>query len=191
MFVVKLSDALGEVKSNNRLQWMILLVLAILLISLAKFLLDYKANLAATYQQEQRVYERLYLASQTSVPDGVFHSSNEVLDNELSNLRSSPSLSVAEAEAITYAETVTKNFSNRNIILVGAKGILQGLDLNLWEVRLELTGKISSSDFPQFLAELSKPESGTRIVTMRYRMGRQNQFYAVVDVLFKEKNDKS
>ena len=173
-----------EFQQNKRLQWLLVVVVLIVLLSTFKSASDAVAALQRSVAAQQTVLARLQAASARPL-------SIEDVDEwvqKTNRLKASapqvPSASIAEAQALAMLEALNKRLLRRGRATLIGTETLDWEQNRLWQVRLELSGQLDSSDWVSFLQTVDGSNAFVRLASLQYRPKASNAITVVIDYLF-------
>lgn len=183
---IKNTKLVIEFKANPRLQWLSLLVLAILLVSLVKSVSDYTGTLQATADSQQAMVDRLNRAASANLPPELVKDA-QVAVAALNEKAPTVALqSIAEAEALTRAEKYLAALLKRaRANLVGTEVITMGGDA-FWQIRIELNGQLDSKKLITLLEKFDGSDPYVRLASFQYRPKVSNDMTLVADYLYRQ-----
>ncbi|WP_346993080.1 hypothetical protein [Alteromonas gracilis] len=181
--------AIDELKSNKRLQWLLLIIVGILSISGLKALSDKSESLKGEVLLQQSLLNRLEVAASMELSEEKVKDSSEELEQLLAQIPSASSVSVAEAEALSRAQQTIRKVERIRSTLVGTDTI-GSQNMALWQVRVELQGQLNNRNFHSILEEVDGSDTTVRVVSFRYRPSERGAFAVVLDFLFKPISDQ-
>lgn len=175
-----------EVKANPRLQWMLLVVAVILLSSLSKSVFDNISEERASITQQFLMVEKLKVAANKTVDLDALEALEAEVSKLSSNIPSSGSMNVAEAEALKLsAESFSKIVTSSSISLIGSEPMFIG-DTEYWQVRIQVTGRLPEKSFISFLSNFDGKKSYVRLNSLEYIPQSGDRINAVIDYLYKK-----
>lgn len=179
------SQMLQELNDNKRLQWLILIIIAILCASGVKALGDKNNALVEEIQTQQRLLTRLKAASLVELSTEQVSEITAAAQKVLATVPNAPSVSVAEANALSKIDQVVDNLQRGRSSLVGSEAFTVSGN-TIWEVRVEIQGQLDEQHFSAFLRKVDGRDPTLRVVSMRYRPSNRGAFATVVDFIFKQ-----
>ncbi len=184
------SQMMQEYRSNKRLQWMVVGIAAILVVSLLKTLADNRSEQQAELKTQLALVARLQAAADSPVDESQTDTLMSMLDKAKQNIPEADSKSVAEAKALAAIEqSVGHLISRKRLNLVGAEEHTAGTQ-TYWSVRLNLAGQLKGSKLVEFLQHFDSSSSGSRITSMQYAPKTSDTINVVVDLLYKRVNNE-
>ena len=187
MILAKLREnsAVQELNTNKRLQWLLVIIVGMLCASGLKGLSDNNDQIVTEIKNQQRLLARLDSASKVELSDAQVEEMVEQASKMLATIPNAPSLSVAEANALSRIETLSIDLKRARSSLVGSEPLnIQGH--LIWQVRVEVQGQLDEQKLMAFLEKIDGHDSALRVVSFRYKPGNRGTFATVVDFIFKQ-----
>ncbi|ABG41740.1 hypothetical protein Patl_3234 [Paraglaciecola sp. T6c] len=183
------SQLITEYQQNKRLQWMVLLIICILAISLLKQFSD-KIGLQSNQTQSQLdLLARLEKTAQHTIDGNIITSINRRYSEWLESLPSAASASVAEAQALTEIEqNIGKLLKRKRLNLLGSEQ-LAGSKQVIWQVRVEIAGQLDELNLIELLTHFDNTDKHARIASFQYSPKTSNSINLVIDVIYKRANN--
>ena len=173
-----------EIKGNLRLQWLLVAVLCILVLSLSRFLLDSTAPKLDEATRQALLLSRLTNTINNPVSDDAYKELQKKLEATIQRFPVSASQSVAEAGALSSAEEdIATLFKDGRVDIVGSQVIPMG-QRRFWEVRLKVEGRMDSLKLIQLLEYFDGDSPNRRLISMQYRPKAADVVTIVYDVLY-------
>lgn len=173
-----------EVKGNLRLQWLLVAVLCILVLSLSRFLLDSMVPKLDEAQRQAVLLSRLTNTINNPVSQDAYEELQKKLETTIQLFPVSVSQSVAEAGALSSAEqNVVTLFKNGRVDIVGSQDVPMG-QRRFWEVRLKVEGRMDSLNFIPLLEYFDGDAPNRRLISIQYRPKAADVVTIVYDVLY-------
>tara|TARA_B100002049_G_C16004604_1_gene343055 strand:+ start:137 stop:712 length:576 start_codon:yes stop_codon:yes gene_type:complete len=185
---IKHSKAFDEFRANKRLQWLTLLVLAILLASFIKSVSDSVQEIETTTSQQQAMVNRLKAAAAVELSDTKLNEARIAVAELIEQAPSASSSSIAEAQALTLAEKqflVLLKRSRAN--LVGTETVQYGNE-TFWQIRIELSGQLKPKSVFTLLQYFDGGLIYQRLASFQFRPKVSNDMSMVVDFLFRQES---
>lgn len=179
------SQMLQEFNDNKRLQWLILVIVAILCASGIKALSDKNEALAEETKTQLRLLTRLKAASLVELSTEQVDEIEVAAQQVLSTIPDAPSVSVAEANALSKIDQIVSNLQRGRSSLVGTE-VFSVSGNTIWEVRVEVQGQLDEQYLSAFLKKVDGRDPTLRVVSLRYRPSNRGAFATVVDFIFKQ-----
>jgi len=184
-FLYKDNPLVAELRGNKRLQWLLLLIGVILMLSLTKSLGDSNRAFIAEAQTKLGMLQRLQSAANEETPEEtvtlIATTAKEITDT----ISPAQSVSVAEAEALSAVVKLTADFiEDRRASLVGSESINYG-GRNFWQVRVELKGKMDQRALTGLLSLFDGSRAQMRVISMRYQPNSNGNIALVLDFLYR------
>lgn len=177
--------AFQELNTNKRLQWLLLIIVGMLCASGLKALSDKNTEIVSEIQTQQRLLSRLEAAAKMELTEQQVDAKMQKTRALLNNIPSAPSVSVAEANALSQIETIGSDVQRGRSSLVGTETLMSTAH-TLWQVRVEYQGQLNQHSFSTFLERVDGSEPTVRVVSFRYRPGERGTFAVVLDFMFKQ-----
>lgn len=182
------SRLFDEIRANVRLQWLLVVVLGILLVSLSKTLNDAVESESNQVSQQHLMVEKLTLAANKSVDAELLGSLEQQVESKLSDIPSSASMNVAEAEALKLGEnTIAKDIYSSRVTMVGSEPVTIGGN-EFWQVRIQVNGRLPQKSFISFLSHFDGSNIYVRLNSLEYFPQSGDRVTAVVDYLYKRQS---
>lgn len=181
------TSLLKELKANVRLQWLLLLVMLILIISFLKATIDANAELYDELSAQQLATSRLATALKTPIDENSLESARENMASMLASIPVAASMNIAEAQALSRVTKLREKVYNQGrTSLVGTEVLNFGAN-QLYQTRIELSGSHNLLNFIEVLKHVDERQSHLRIMTLQLRAGSRNSSLTlVVDFLHKQ-----
>ncbi|MBO1254145.1 hypothetical protein J3L16_00440 [Alteromonas sp. 5E99-2] len=184
------SSSFKELQANVRLQWLILAVFSILLLSLSDTLLSPLAEKKAEVQQQHSYLNRLSNLEETNIDEKNIDKINDSLSKQLKHYSTASSLSNAEARALESVErALRKSIQRIRLNLIGSEAINMG-NQTFWNVRIDVSGKIKNQEVISFLNKIDYKKQDWRISSVQYSPKSTGSLSIVIDVLYMESKDE-
>lgn len=176
-----------ELKANVRLQWLLLFVLLILLLSGLKTAKDANEELYSELNAQQNATTRLINALNTPVDDESLVALRDSMSSMLNEIPVAASMNIAEAQAISQITQLReKAYNDGRTTLVGTEVLNFGAR-QLYQTRIELSGSHNLLNFIDLLKHVDERKSYLRIMSMQLRAGNRNSSLTlVVDFLHQQ-----
>lgn len=179
------SELIKEYQSNKRLQWMVVGIAAVLVVSLCKQIsVSLGSQRDATKNQLRLLSKLISTANQEfNAKELLVLESN--VESALSSIKTVASASTAEAQALQDIEQkIGKYISRKRLKLIGSDEVLAGNHV-FWSVRIEIAGQLNEKDFIQVLHFFDTTKEDARISSMQYSPKTSNTITLVVDLMYK------
>lgn len=176
----------SELRANVRLQWMLLTVCAILLVSLSKTLFDVVIENEKEVSQKHLMVEKLIVAASKEIDIELLDEMEEKATLLLDSIPISASMNVAEAEVLKRGEsTIAKNIVSSRVEMVGSEVVNIGGE-EFWQVRIQVVGRLPQKSFIDFLSHFDGSQIFVRLNSLEYFPQSGDRVVAVVDYLYKK-----
>lgn len=183
-------SVIQELSSNKRLQWLLIIIVGMLCASGLKALSDKNSEIVTEIATQQRLLARLKTAAKMELSEQQVQDKAKQASAVLANVPSAPSISVAEANALSRIETIATNVQRGRSSLVGTETLAENMSSSnsptLWQVRVEFQGQLNQHSFSTLLNEIDGSDPTVRVVSFRYRPGERGTFAVVLDFMFKQ-----
>lgn len=180
------SQAVQEYRSNKRLQWMVVGIAVILILSVLKALADSRTEQQAELKTQQALIARLQAAADSPVDESQMDSMMSMLDKANKQIPEADSKSIAEAKALAAIEqNVGHLVTRKRLNLVGADEHIAGTQ-TYWSVRLNLAGQLKGDKLIAFLQHFDSSSTSSRITSLQYAPKTSDTINVVVDLLYKQ-----
>ena len=179
------SQAFLEYQKNTRLQWMVMLIVAILALSGLKQFADQLQVQRNQTQNQLNLLARLQKTADNTLDSKTSETIIDSYTNWVSVLPDAPSSSVAEAQALAEIEqTIGKLISRKRLNLLGSETLNNNNQL-YWQVRIEIAGQLPELDLIEALEYFDLDNKHARIASFQYSPKASNSISFVVDLLYK------
>ena len=181
-----------EIAQNVRLQWMLVAIAWIIMLSLAKTFSDYTQRLSDERNQQQGLYNRVLAAANQPLDENTVVEAENMFQHAFSTLPSAVSDSVAQAQALKRMDGITKpKISRPRVTLVSSEPVTFG-SKNGWQVRINVAGQMPEKALIQLLTDISGDHADVRLLSMQYNPKASDAIAFVVDFLYvAEQRDES
>jgi hypothetical protein len=175
---------IDEIKHNLRLQWMLVLIAVIILLSLAKSFSDLKQQLGSERDQQHGFYQRILTAANQPLDENTVIEAKNMFQQAFSALPLAVSDSVAQAQALKRMDAIIKQKIRRpRVALVASEPVIFG-NTNGWQVRMNVAGQMPEKALIQLLADISGDQANVRLLSMQYNPKASDSVAFVVDFLY-------
>jgi hypothetical protein len=175
----------AEFQSNPRLQWMTVVIAAILLVSLTKHFADLIESEKQQIQTSINLAEKYQRTASSSFDTEGVEKLKQTQTNWLDAIPSAFSASIAEASALSEVEQkVNKLITAKRLNLIGSEELTFASEV-FWQVRIEIAGQIKPSNLIDLLANFDSKDRHVRIASMQFNPKAANTVNLVVDIMFK------
>ena len=179
------SQAFLEYQKNSRLQWMVMVIVAILALSGLKRFADQLQVQRNQTQNQLNLLARLQKTADNTLDSKTSETIIDSYTNWVSVLPEAPSSSVAEAQALAEIEqTIGKLISRKRLNLLGSETLNNNNQL-YWQVRIEIAGQLPELDLIEALEYFDLDNKHARIASFQYSPKASNSISFVVDLLYK------
>lgn len=188
---IKHSQSYQEFASNTRLQWLLLLVCAILALSLFKSLSDSTSEKSQEVITQLNLLTRLEQTAKKEVDQGVVQELSTRYNQWISLLPPASSVSTAEAQALTLIDNKVQPYLKRaRLNLVGSEPLSLG-ETQLWQVRINVNGQLEEKRLLELIQHFDRGQKRVRLVSLQYSPKAKGTFSFVVDLIYRrEANDE-
>lgn len=177
---------LNEVRENSRLQWLLVLVLFIVVLSLSDVMLGTIDAQASDVKSQARLLSKLNNAIENPIDENASKEISKALAERKETIPVSVSRSIAEAGALSSAEQkISVLLNNGRVDIVGTKTLTFANEA-FWEVRIKIEGRMPPLKFIELLELFDGAEPHRRLVSMQYRPKAANVVTIVYDVMLKQ-----
>jgi type II secretory pathway pseudopilin PulG len=178
-----------EYKNNIRLQWMLVIIVGIIALSLLKQIYDALDTQATDTKSQLNLQARLNSAAKQSFDSATLLSNQKEVEDLLSSFSDIASSSTAEAQALQdIDDKIGVLLKRKRLNLIGSQEILAGNRV-LWAVRIEVNGQLAEKDFIQVLSFFDANQKNARITSMQYSPKISNTISLVADLMYKRVSD--
>jgi hypothetical protein len=178
------SQLYTEYQSNKRLQWMAVLIVTILTLSLVKQLSEILSEQRSETSRQVNLLTRLTQTSTSVIDPEVVRKSDDAYANLLSSLPQASSPSTAEAQALVEVEQkIGLLLTRKRLNLLGSEAIGNN-GLGIWSVRIEITGKLKEQDLIEVLGLFDAKVQHRRIASFQYSPAASNTINLVIDLMY-------
>lgn len=176
----------AELEQNKRLQWMLLLVMVIVLLSLGKAFSDFVSEEQNAVEPQRQLLIKLLEADARPIEDLDINDKEAAATALLEKVPVASSKSVAEAQALTQVESLISTYvTNGRATLVNTTELTFG-QRGFWQVRIEVRGRLDEKKLIGLLRQFDGSQIHQRAPSMQYRPKASNTFTVVVDYLFQK-----
>jgi hypothetical protein len=178
-----------ELKSNNRLQWLMLSVLVILLFDISDTLLSSLEQKQTNVVQQLAYLTKLKSIENTPYDEEQAEQLNQKLQTDLRGIETASSISIAEASALDLVEKrLSKPMKRMRLNLIGSEPVEAG-NQGLWNVRIDVAGQVEEQSLISVLKLLDRSNTSWRVASLQYSPKASGSISFVLDILYKEKKD--
>jgi hypothetical protein len=178
-----------EYKNNIRLQWMLVIIVGMIALSLLKQIYDALDTQATDTKSQLNLQARLNSAAKQSFDSATLLSNQKEVEDLLSSFSDIASSSTAEAQALQdIDDKIGVLLKRKRLNLIGSQEILAGNRV-LWAVRIEVNGQLAEKDFIQVLSFFDANQKNARITSMQYSPKISNTISLVADFMYKRASD--
>jgi hypothetical protein len=178
-----------EYKNNIRLQWMLVIIVGMIALSLLKQIYDALDTQATDTKSQLNLQARLNSAAKQSFDSATLLSNQKEVEDLLSSFSDIASSSTAEAQALQdIDDKIGVLLKRKRLNLIGSQEILAGNRV-LWAVRIEVNGQLAEKDFIQVLSFFDANQKNARITSMQYSPKISNTISLVADLMYKRVSD--
>jgi hypothetical protein len=183
------SQLYTEYQSNKRLQWMAVLIVTILTLSLVKQLSEILSEQRSQTSRQVNLLTRLTQTSTSVIDPEVVRKSDDAYANLLSSLPQASSPSTAEAQALVEVEQkIGLLLTRKRLNLLGSEAIGNN-GQEIWSVRIEITGKLKEQDLIEVLGLFDAKVQHRRIASFQYSPTASNTINLVIDLMYMRANN--
>ena len=183
---IKNTPLIEEFRQNTRLQWLLLLVFIILMLSVTKRFSDFVNEAEAERETQFSLFQRVLAAANQPLDENSVEKAEALYQNAFANLPTAVSDSVAQAQALKRMEQITTNrISRSRVSLVSSDRISFGRKSG-WQIRLNVAGQMPEKALINFLSETSGNHADTRLLSLQYNPKVSNTISFVVDFVYVE-----
>lgn len=173
-----------EYQRNLRLQWMVVVIVAILALSLIKQFADTQQQHRAQTQNQIELLTRLKQSALNTIDVNIVESIRVAYSAWIDSLPSAASSSVAEAQALTAIDQgLGKLLKRKRLNLLGSDQ-LKDTSQVIWQVRVEIAGQLAQLDLIELLQHFDNTHKHARISSFQYRPKASNSINLVVDLIY-------
>jgi hypothetical protein len=173
-----------QYQQNKRLQWMVMVIVAILALSLLKQFADTRGQQATQTQNQIDLLARLKQTAQHNIDVNIVESINTAYAAWSDSLPKAASSSVAEAQALTE---IDKNLGTllkrKRLNLLGSEQLKNSNEV-IWQVRVEIAGQLAELDLIELLQHFDNTHKHARITSFQYSPNASNSINLVVDLIY-------
>ncbi|MGS2719900.1 hypothetical protein [Paraglaciecola aestuariivivens] len=182
------SQLVKEYQANKRLQWMVVGIGVILLLSFLKQISVVLSDKQAEIQTQLKHFAKLKSVANQTFDSNLMQSIQAQVDSTLDNFMSVASSSTAEAQGLQDIDNkIGKYVKRKRLNLIGSEQVLAG-NQEMWSVRIEIAGQVSEQDFVKILSHFDASQTTTRIASMQYSPKTSDSFSLVTDLIYKRGN---
>jgi hypothetical protein len=173
-----------EYQQNKRLQWMVLVIVAILALSLLKQFSDNNQKYSAETQYQLALLAKLKQSTQNSTDANIVESIKEAYSTWIDSLPKAASSSIAEAQALTEVDqNLGKLLDRKRLNLLGSERLDDNNQI-IWQVRVEIAGQLSELNLIELLQHFDNKHNHARITSFQYSPKASNSINLVIDLLY-------
>jgi type II secretory pathway pseudopilin PulG len=187
IFIQKIyqSQMFIEYQQNKRLQWMLVLIVTILALSLLKQLSDNRQQQRIQAQSQIELLARLKQSAQNNIDANIVESIKTAYFSWIDLLPKAASSSVAEAQALTEIDkNLGKLLKRKRLNLLGSEQLTDNNQV-IWQVRVEISGQLAELDLIELLQHFDNQHKHARITSFQYSPKTSNSISLVVDLIYK------
>lgn len=182
--VIKQQRWYAEIQENPRLQWMLLIVACIIMLSLAKSYSDTISEREGEVQQQKGMVERLLTAAARPLSEDTVAGLGETVRELKASALGANSPSVAEAQALKRIDGLANRLMERpQASLINTETVRFG-NQDFWQIRIEVRGRMNEKKLIELLAAFDSSQPYQRISAMQYRPKASDAITLVVDYLY-------
>jgi hypothetical protein len=183
---LKSSPAFLELENNKRLQWMLILIASILMLSLTKSYYDFVEQEKEERGKQAALFQRMQSAANQPLNERITAEVKALYNETFSKLPVAASDSVAQAKALTLMENIIANKIERPRVNVVLSEPLSFGEKNGWQVRLNVSGQMPEKRLIGLLSNISGDKPAIRLLSMQYNPKLSNTLTLVADFLYIE-----
>lgn len=187
IFIQKIyqSQMFIEYQQNKRLQWMLVLIVTILALSLLKQLSDNRQQQRLQAQSQIELLARLKQSAHNNIDANIVESIKTAYSSWIDLLPKAASSSVAEAQALTEIDkNLGKLLKRKRLNLLGSEQLTDNNQV-IWQVRVEISGQLAELDLIELLQHFDNQHKHARITSFQYSPKTSNSISLVVDLIYK------
>jgi hypothetical protein len=174
-----------EYQQNKRLQWMLVLIVTILALSLLKQLSDNRQQQRLQAQSQIELLARLKQSAHNNIDANIVESIKTAYSSWIDLLPKAASSSVAEAQALTDIDkNLGKLLKRKRLNLLGSEQLTDNNQV-IWQVRVEISGQLAELDLIELLQHFDNQHKHARITSFQYSPKTSNSISLVVDLIYK------
>jgi hypothetical protein len=174
-----------EYQQNKRLQWMLVLIVTILALSLLKQLSDNRQQQRLQAQSQIELLARLKQSAHNNIDANIVESIKTAYSSWIDLLPKAASSSVAEAQALTEIDkNLGKLLKRKRLNLLGSEQLTDNNQV-IWQVRVEISGQLAELDLIELLQHFDNQHKHARITSFQYSPKTSNSISLVVDLIYK------
>lgn len=186
VFQFKQTKLAQELNQQPRLQWLILFIFVILLVSVSKSGFDAVALYRENMENEINLYNRLNALknaefSSTELDEAAQQSeklSDAIPIASSQNAAQASALSEIEQELRSLAERERYKLLGSEVITIGGK--------QFWSIRIEIVGQLKPNNTLALMQAFDPKVLHRRVSSFRYSPKANNSLSLVVDLLYKQ-----
>jgi len=184
LHALKNSQLVTEYNKNNRLQWMILGIAVIIVVSVIKSAVDDLSERKVDAKSQLELLERLNLSTKEEFDMQAFEKIAKQAKQQTLEFSSVVSASVAEAQGLKdIDEKIGGLLKRKRLNLIGSDEHRFG-GRTFWTVRIEISGQLAESDFITMAQFFDSSVPTARIASMQYSAKTSNSISLVVDLMY-------
>jgi len=183
---IKRSSAWEEFSANKRLQWMVVGIVFILIISISKSMFDLLDERHNEAMRTHAMLERMIEAASRPVSDSAVLKAEELLENLRSNIPVVASASIAEAEALSAGTKIINTaIARARSRLIGTETLVFG-DTTYWQVRIKIDGGLHELNLIKLLEFFEEDYPHIRLYSFDFQPDSKGVVSLVVDYLYQQ-----
>jgi hypothetical protein len=178
------SEHFASVRSNPRLQWMLVLILILLCVYVGKISIDSLQENKSALSQQAQLYSRLLATLEADINEEELERWKNAHQQALGAIPVAASESIAEASALAQLENKLSPLLNRaRLNLLGAEQSVVG-GQTFYKVRVELSGQLNTDRLTELLQTFASNRSHFLLQTMNYSPRASNTVSFIIDIMF-------
>lgn len=184
--VIKRSSAWEEFSANKRLQWMVVGIVLILVMSISKSMFDLLDERRNEALRTHAMLERMVEAASHPVSESAFQKAETALSNLLKKVPSVATASIAEAEALSAAtQLINTTIARPRARMVGTETLIYEGD-TYWQVRIKVDGGLHELNFIKLLEFFEEDYPQIRLYSFDFQPDAKGVVSLVVDYLYQQ-----
>lgn len=184
--VIMKSAVVSEFTANRRLQWMVLGIALLLILSASKSAFDWLEESRDEAMRTHAMIEKMVDAASKPVPEPLLLETKMRLADIQQKIPTVSAQSIAEAEALSAAKRITDvTIARPRRSIVGTESLtFSGVDY--WQVRIKIDGGLHELNLMKLLEFFEKTNPHIRLHSMDFQPDAKGVVSLVVDYLYRK-----
>ena len=182
--------SISEFRNNPRLRWMTLAALVLIFFSTISWFSDLITQMRTDTAQAVNFSSRLQKISDQEFDTAALNEVKKEVKQQMILFPVASSGSVAEAQALKeLEEALGPLITKKRFNLLGSEQLNTDATF-FWQVRLEVSGQLQSSDLIDLLSYFDSTQTHRRLNAFGYQLNRSNTINLVADLLYLRADDE-